>query len=138
MNPIDYAWQELGQTEVPGKADNPRILEYQKHSPDVPDDDEIAWCSDFVGWCVSQAGMEPTHKATARSWENWGSMAIFPEVGDIVVLWRGSPTSWKGHIGFYVGGNAKLISMLGGNQSNRVSVREYPVSRVLSYRRKET
>jgi uncharacterized protein (TIGR02594 family) len=135
MTPIEHAWEELGVAEIPGEPNNPRILEYQKHSPDVPDDDEIAWCSDFVGWCVTWARLTPTHKATARSWLSWGESQIFPAPGDICVLWRSSPTSWKGHVGFYVGGNRRIVVLLAGNQGNKVSVREFPRSRVLGYRR---
>ena len=137
MKPLDYAWKELGVAERPGTPDNERILEYQTHSPDVPDDDEIAWCSDFVGWCVRQASLPATHKANARSWLDWGVAVDSPRVGDVCILWRQDPSSWKGHVGFYLGGNDEWVVLLGGNQGNRVSVREYPRSRVLGFRRED-
>jgi uncharacterized protein (TIGR02594 family) len=136
MIPLDYAWLELGTAEIPGKPDNPRILEYQKHSPGVPDDDEIAWCSDFVGWCVGQAQITPTKLANARSWLDWGEPVLYGWLpGDVCILWRSSPESWKGHVGFYLGGNPQWVALLGGNQGNRVSVAMYPAKRVLGFRR---
>lgn len=138
MNPIDVAWQELGVSEVAGAGDNLRILEYQEHSEGVPDDDEIAWCSDFVGFCVAQAGLTPTGKANARSWLKWGHSTAVPTVGDIVVLWRVSPGDWRGHVGFYLGQNMDWVVLLGGNQGNKVCAREYAAHRVLDYRRRMT
>jgi len=52
-----------------------------------------------------------------------------------VVLWRGSPSGTKGHVGFYLesAGRGKF-TMLGGNQGDRVSNETFPTSRVLGYR----
>ena len=40
-----------------------------------------------------------------------------------------------GHVAFYVGETATQIKVLGGNQSNSVSVANYPKSRLLGFRR---
>ncbi|QKP77125.1 hypothetical protein HT051_06445 [Methyloligella sp. GL2] len=47
---------------------------------------------------------------------------------------RGS-SSWQGHVAFFVKdlGNGR-IQILGGNQSDRVSLSTYPKSRLLGYR----
>lgn len=54
----------------------------------------------------------------------------------MVVLSRGDPNGWQGHVGFYAGKAANgNILVLGGNQGNKVSVQEYPTARVLGYRK---
>jgi hypothetical protein len=32
-----------------------------------------------------------------------GTKVAYPEPGDIVVFWRESPQSWKGHVGIFTG-----------------------------------
>lgn len=75
----DPAWlriavAERGVKEKPGAADNPRIVEYLKStnlgSPQNKND-ETAWCSAFVNWCVEQAGFDGTDSALARHWLKW-------------------------------------------------------------------
>jgi uncharacterized protein (TIGR02594 family) len=74
-------------------------------------------------------------KLNARSWLTVGGETSEPEVGDIVVLWRESPTSWKGHVGFYVRETEHLIFVLGGNQHNQVGINGYGKHRLLGYRK---
>ena len=133
---LDLAWDELGVAEIPGQADNPRIVEYHQSTSLLSQDDEVAWCSAFVNWCFATVDMAHTNKANARSWMNWGVgvAPTDPPIGSVVVLWRESRESWKGHVGFLVGANENRVVLLGGNQSNRVCVRDYPANRVLGVR----
>ncbi|MFX8605073.1 hypothetical protein ABTM12_19650, partial [Acinetobacter baumannii] len=39
-----------------------------------------------------------------------------------MVFWRVSPTSGKGHVGFYLGEDDDAYYILGGNQSDSVSI----------------
>jgi hypothetical protein len=73
--------------------------------------------------------------AAARSWLAWGRKLDKPTVGCVVVFWRGKRDGWQGHVGFYAG-RAKNgdILVLGGNQSDAVSIRPYPMERLLGYR----
>lgn len=128
---------ELGVKEYPGDADNPRIIEYHATTAYGAKDDEVSWCSAFVNWCIEQHGIDGTDNAAARSWLNWGKAIRTPVPGCITVLWRESPNSWKGHVGFYVGKhptNDQFILLLGGNQSDSVCVAAYKKERVLSFR----
>lgn len=127
---------ELGVKERAGDADNPRILEYLRTTtlPESMIEDETAWCSAAANWCMKQAGIPGTGKANARSWLEWGSMMIEPVYGCIVVLWRESPQSKLGHVGFYVGHSATSIYLAGGNQNNEFSIAPYPKARVLAFR----
>jgi hypothetical protein len=56
-------------------------------------------------------------------------------MGDIVILWRISPKSIYGHVGFYVCERKNTLYLLGGNQSNSVSIAPYPKTQVLGYRK---
>ena len=59
-----------------------------------------------------------------------------PKKGDIVVFWRESKNSWKGHVGFFKEFTAHgQVVCLGGNQNNSVCYRTYSADRVLSFRR---
>lgn len=72
----------------------------------------------------------------ARSFLNWGTETTEPQLGDIVVLSRGDPDGWKGHVGFFKGFDANGdILILGGNQGDSVSVSSYSKDRLLGYRR---
>jgi hypothetical protein len=53
----------------------------------------------------------------------------------VVVFWRGAREGWQGHVGFYVGRGAGQVLVLGGNQSNAVTVASFTESRLLGYRR---
>ena len=94
----------------------------------------MSWCSSFVNWCVTRAGLVGAISKAARSWLDWGE-ACEPQYGCICVLWRGAPSGWQGHVGILVGEDHSNVYLLGGNQSNRVRVSRYPKSQVLGYRR---
>lgn len=133
---MQFARAELGQREISGGRHNDRILKYFNSAghPWVKDD-ETAWCSAFVNFVTEQAGIRGTHSLAARSWLKWGKKVTRPQVGDVVVFWRGARNGWQGHVGFYVGETRSHIKVLGGNQSNRVSIQNYSKSRLLAYRR---
>jgi len=135
---IKIASKELGIKEFRDPNENPKILKYGKEtSLEMQDGDETPWCSIFLNWVCLKAGFERSEKANARSWLNVGEETNNPEPGDIVVYWRNSPTSWKGHVGVFLGfsKNKKRIYTLGGNQGNSVSVSAYDKDRLLQFRR---
>lgn len=133
---IDIALGEYGETEIPGKGDNPRILEYFDHSgfDGKQLKDETSWCSAFVNWVACKARVQASGALTARSWLQVGKETTTPEKGDVVVFWRESPESWKGHVGFFIRETDKHIYVLGGNQGNSVCIKPYLKERVLGYR----
>lgn len=97
-----------------------------------------AWCAAFVNAAFGAKGVQGTGQLSARSFLDWGTPTTSPAKGDVVVLWRDSPDSGKGHVGFYIGPSEKkgYIKILGGNQGRdgRVSIEEYPMQRVLGFR----
>ncbi|HET6230267.1 MAG TPA: TIGR02594 family protein [Longimicrobiaceae bacterium] len=134
----EFAWLsaahgEIGVKEYEGAKNNPRIVEYAACTSLRATDDETAWCSSFVNWCMKQAGVKGSGEANARSWLGWGQEVSPPVHGCVVVFKRGtSPTS--GHVAFYLETQGDRISVLGGNQSNQVKVSTYPKADVLGYR----
>lgn len=135
---LKTAFAELGTEEIVGSRHNPEVLKYAKETNIKGiTTDEIPWCSTFVNWVAWKSGLQHSGKANARSWLNVGQKVTSPEPGDIVVFWRESPQSWKGHVGIFIGVSAdkKRVYCLGGNQGNRVSVSAYRINTVLSYQR---
>ena len=99
--------------------------------------DEVAWCAAFVGHCLEKAGFASTRKLNARSYLTWGEKVAGPEQakeGDIVVFTRGSNTA-QGHVAFFLMATGSQIEVLGGNQSDGVTVARYAKSRLLGIRR---
>lgn len=135
---LAIARRELGVKEVPGKDSNRRILAYLKSttlgSPEN-DNDETHWCSAFVNWVLKQAKIEPrTNSAWARSWLNWGVATDNPIPGTIVVFARG-PNG--GHVAFYLDEDDCRVQVLGGNQSDAVTITWYAKENLLGYREPE-
>lgn len=131
---LQVAFAELGVAAYPAGSSNPRITAYHEGTNIAGYDDKASWCSSFVNWSLAQVGIEGTASALARSWLTWGEELVHPLPGCIVVLWRDDPTSWKGHVGFYLREDEGFVYLLGGNQLEQVREHFYPKGTVLSYR----
>lgn len=134
--PLHYqiALKEIGVSEwSPGE--NPRIIEYHSATTLKATEDEVSWCSSFVCWCMEQSFVPSTRSAAARSWLGWGVETDDPRIGDVVVLWRESRDSWKGHVGFFAGFDGGYIRMLNGNVNDKVTFSNWGKSYLLGYRR---
>lgn len=138
MKPIMKALGEFGVSEISGAKHNERILKYfHEIGHNWVKADETAWCSAFVNWCCKETGYERSEQLNARSWLEVGEETENPETGDLVVFWRESPESWKGHVAFFVGFNTSksLVYVLGGNQGDQVKISGYKVDQILSFRK---
>jgi uncharacterized protein (TIGR02594 family) len=134
---LDLAKTEIGTKEIKGKKHNPDILKYHQATTLKATDDETPWCSSFINWCFQACGASNgTKSAAARSWLNWGKKVDLAkaEVGDVVIFSRPG-NSWSGHVGLYLNHDDNNIEVLGGNQSDAVSVAKYSISRLLGVRR---
>lgn len=129
---LDKAKEEEGVSEFPGEAKNPRISEYHAAIKFQGDEDD-SWCASFAGWCLIKVGLKSTGRPNARSYLSWGIKLLKPVRGCVVVFWRESKDSWKGHVGFYVGETTDSILCYGGNQDNKVCEKAYPKDQVLGY-----
>ena len=133
---LNLALSYYGLKEFPGKKHNEVIVNFSKeigHS--WVNTDETAWCSIFINFLAKKCDYESSGKLNARSWLDVGFEPCEKEIGDIVVLWRESKTSWKGHVGLFIRETDKYIYVLGGNQGNAVNIKPYLKSRLLQYRR---
>lgn len=127
---LEIAEGEIGQHEVRG-GENPRILLYHSTTTLKAKEDEIPWCSSFVNWCVTSAGIQGTNSAAAKSWLDWG-VACEPKEGAICVIKSkaagsdhatGSASGY--HVGFYLKEEEGRLSLLGGNQADSVKVSSF-------------
>jgi uncharacterized protein (TIGR02594 family) len=137
MTPFEIAQGYIGTTEGPGAEDNPAIVDmYASVGHDWVEHDSVAWCAAFLGHCLEKAGLRSTRRLNARSYLEWGMPVDLADAqaGDIVVFSRGSK-SWQGHVGFFVKTAGAMIEVLGGNQSDAVTIQRYAKSRLLGVRR---
>ena len=135
---LEAASRYLGMEEWPGARQNPAVLEFfQKSGNPQVHDDETAWCAAFVGAVLAEMGLPNTGRLNARSYLEWGAPVGMAEAkpGDVVVLWRGKPQGWQGHVAFLLGFEGETVILRGGNQGNCVSDSSYPASRILGIRR---
>lgn len=135
---LSHARGELGVKEVSGNGDNPRIIKYWNDAglASVADgQDEVPWCAAFVGAMLKRANVPNSGKANARSYEAWGRKLNSPILGCVVVFSR-PPTAWQGHVAFYLATDRakRLIQVIGGNQSDSVSIASFSLDRVVAYR----
>ena len=131
---LRVAKNELGVTEIPGAADEPRITEYMEStSHPIPPHhvDEIPWCSAFVNWVMEHSGYPGTGSAWSQSWKNWGIPLTLPKTGAIVIFsWGGN----SGHVGFVWDWDEGGMYVLGGNQSDSVNITYFRYTHVVGYR----
>ena len=111
--------------------------------------DEVPWCSAFVNGIAWELRLPRSKSAAARSWLKVGTPITdtpnayrldLAQVGyDVVVLNRGgSPNpdiSGPGHVGWFAGAEMGAVIVLGGNQSNGVTVARFPEDQILGIRR---
>lgn len=142
QNPGDYmsiARGYLGKNE----QQHAGVLKdfFQKSLGQSIDPKDTAWCAAFANAVLIAGGHEGTGSLMAKSFMNYGKEVDKPSKGDIAVFNRGNPNSPYGHVGFYVGeenvGGREYVDVLGGNQSDSVSVKRYPKAALLGYRRPE-
>lgn len=132
---LDTAFSQLGIRELPGiEKNSPEIMKYfETMGEKWVKTDETAWCSAAMNWICMVNGLEHSGKLNARSWLNVGRKTKIPKPGNIVVFWRSSIDSWKGHVGIFLNDDGNYIHCLGGNQSNEFRISLYPKKRVLGY-----
>ena len=94
--------------------------------------DEIAWCGLFVAKVVLKAGFEVVKDPLwALNWSNFGIKQSVAMLGDVLVFKRDG----GGHVGFYIAEDKNYFHVLGGNQSNSVSITRIAKNRCVAIRR---
>ena len=131
---IAEAVRYLGINEIKGKLNNTTIMSWAK---DVGVDkiytsDEIAWCGLFVAKVIKKAGFEIVKDPLwALNWGNFGTKQSVAMLGDVLVFKRDG----GGHVGFYIAEDKNYFHVLGGNQSNSVSITRIAKNRCVAIRR---
>lgn len=129
---VEPAWLKLaraqiGTREIVGAKHSPKIMGWiQEVGAKVlgirVNDDETPWCGTFMAWLMHRCGLSsPAIAVRAASWGRaggWGRELLGPRLGCILVFTR----QGGGHVGLYVGEDATHFHVLGGNQSNSVSI----------------
>ncbi len=127
----------IGVTEKPGSKNNLEILDWADDLDIAYGADSIPWCGLYVAHCIgSTLSREPlpTNPLGARNWMRFGAPCE-PQIGAVLVFWRGSKNGWKGHVGFYAGEEkGGIFQVLGGNQSEKVSIARIKSDRLLGTR----
>lgn len=148
--PAQYAWlgkegapkilvealKLYGTLEAPGSKSNPQILAWADEIGgwigQWYEDDSIPWCGLFIGVCAKRAGYPFTQKLlAAKEWASWGVAVTAASLGDVLVFGR----TGGGHVGLYVGEDDEAYHVLGGNQSDAVTITRILKNRLIAARR---
>jgi uncharacterized protein (TIGR02594 family) len=144
MDPRQYAAYEdalkdVGLKEIPGPQHNPLILEmFRKVGASWFDADEVPWCGAYQGAQFIDHGLPALSggkSVQARQWhhQKWGIEVPIEEAppGTLIVLRRGAYDGSSGHVAQLhrlirdAAGNVTGFVLVGGNQSNAVSLSQY-------------
>lgn len=135
---LKVALETYGTAEAAGAANAPTIMAWAKKVglSKVYTADAIPWCGLWMHYVALQAGwpVDIVNPLGARNWARWGQAAGTPALGDVLVFWRGKISGWSGHVGMYVGEDREAFHVLGGNQSDRVSIKRLSKDRLLAAR----
>lgn len=132
---IAEAMRYLGLKEIKGPLNEKTIMQWAKDIgvEKTYTSDEVAWCGLFVAKVVQKAKFNIVKKPLwARDWLNFGTKQSVAMLGDILVFER---PGGGGHVAFYIAEDDKTYHILGGNQSDSVSITRIEKSRILGIRR---
>ena len=125
---LKRAFADLGLHELPGTAAKPRIVDmYAKAGhPEIKSDD-VAWCSAALNTWMVESSIRGTGSLAARSWLAWGRAVDFRKTiprGAALIFRRGN-SSWQGHVCLCLEDRDGIVTVIGGNQSDAVTIARY-------------
>lgn len=131
---LKTAYSYMGEKEIPGPKSNPKIIQWAKNIGgwigSWYKNDDVPWCGLFVAECFNAHKFSVSQKSlSALAWAYWGQKSPIAE-GAVLVFKR----SGGGHVGFYVGEDRTAFHVLGGNQSNSVSITRIDKRRLVAVR----
>lgn len=130
---VEIARSYLGLTEIGATNKHPTIDAWAKT---LSGEWLIGqpWCGTFMAQVFKEAGLEtkiPKDFYRAKAWESAGTKLNAPAYGCIVTFTRDG----GGHVGLVVGKTKNgLLKVLGGNQSNAITIQDFDPKRVTAYR----
>lgn len=143
--PNDPAWlkaafDDLGLKERPGRGSNPRVVQMYAEAghPEIRDD-AVAWCAAAMGAWLARGNLKGTGSLAARSYLAYGQKLPTAKIprGAILVFRRGA-SSWQGHVCICLEDQGNILVVIGGNQSDAVTVTRYSKAALLGARWPET
>ena len=131
---ITEAKTALGRNEA---RDRTWLMDWLKRDGrSIGDPSKTPWCGDFVETCIRMGlpdepllGALGTNPYWARNWLLFGRDTK-PITGALLIFQRGT----GGHVGFAVGQDETHFYVLGGNQSDAVTIARIAKSRLLGAR----
>ena len=142
---IEFQKKYIGISEIKGKESNPFILKLIKWIiPTADDDSTTAWCAIWAAWVLYKHNVLTAKHilkyrsklASSRFLASILEETKEPGIGDVVLLWRQSINSDKGHIGFMskdINFDKTYIFILAGNQGDSVSEMKFTKTRIVSF-----
>jgi uncharacterized protein (TIGR02594 family) len=131
----------IGVQEIVGKGSNKTILAWRDELNQSGvtitgyGDDDIPWCGLFaaiIAYRRTKVAAEVVKDPLwARNWAKYGTKSPKASLGDCLVFVRNG----GGHVGWYVAEDATAYHVLGGNQSNKVSITRIAKDRCIAVRR---
>jgi uncharacterized protein (TIGR02594 family) len=125
---LKRAFADLGLHELPGAAARPRIVEmYAKADHPEIKSDEVAWCSAAVNAWMVESNNRGTGSLAARSWITWGRAVDMRRTiprGAVLIFRRGN-LSWQGHVCLCLQDHDGILTVIGGNQRDGVTIARY-------------
>lgn len=143
MSNTDPRWltaarAKLGTKEAPGPANSPTIMGWAKRLGTkvlgiAYNADSVPWCGVFVAACMQDAGLPSAPIAVrASAWATYGARLRFDRLAPGAILVFQRPGG--GHVGFYVGEDSTAYHVLGGNQSDAVTITRIAKDRCIAAR----
>lgn len=131
---LDMAITKKGLNENKNHAELMKFL--RADGGTVGDPAKVPWCGDFVETCIALTLTRenlPGNPYLARNWAKFGQH-VEPTLGAVGVFWRGQPHGIEGHVAFLVGKVDGFLYILGGNQSNAITVTRIAENRLIDSR----
>lgn len=123
--------RRMGLHEVQHKAN---LIDFLRIGKFLGDPASLPWCGDAVESCIAKvlpAEPLPANPFWAQGWAAFGISARAPIVGSIgVIKWSVS----SGHVGFVAGIDGAKVVLLGGNQSNAITLASFPREKFIAFR----
>ena len=132
---LEEARKLYGTFEVAGPGNNAAIMGWAKETglTKTFTADSIPWCGLFMAVVAKRAGKTVVEGPLwARNWAKFGIPADRAQLGDILVFRR---AQGSGHVGLYVGEDYGAFHVLGGNQSDGVTITRIARDRCIAIRR---
>jgi len=131
---VQEALKLHGTTEVPGAKNSPVIMGWAdavgtKAIGYKYTGDSVPWCGLFMAYVMLQAGKElPFGPLYATNWSAFGKKVKSPKLGDVLTFKR----TGGGHVALYIAEDSEAYHVLGGNQSDAVTITRIAKSRLFS------